>query len=48
MSEEKKDDKPDDKKDKKEEEEDEEGCCTKCWYGYCACVVWTVKVNKYT
>jgi len=35
-----------DKKDKKDknEEEDKPNCCVACWYGYCACVVWTVKV----
>jgi len=30
-------------KDKKEEE-DKPNCCVACWYGYCACVIWTVKV----
>ena len=39
----KKDEKKDDKKDNKDEEE-ELNCCQACWYGYCACVVWTVKV----
>ncbi len=37
----------DDKKGKgKDDEEEEEGCCEACWNGYCACVVWTCKVNK--
>ena len=40
---EKKDKKDDEKEDKKAEEE-EIGCCAACWYGYCACVVATVKV----
>ena len=35
-----------DDKDKKKDEEEEQGCCATCWYGYCACVVWTVKVIK--
>jgi hypothetical protein len=30
-----------------EEEEDEGYSCKKCWYGYCACVVWTCKVIAY-
>jgi len=40
----KKDKKDDDKKDDKKDEEEEIGCCAACWYGYCACVVATVKV----
>ena len=27
----------------KDEEVDEGYTCSKCWYGYCACVVWTCK-----
>jgi len=36
----------DDKKGKGKDEEEEEGCCEACWNGYCACVVWTCKVNN--
>ncbi len=34
-----------DKKAPKEENEEEEGGCTKCWNGYCACIVAICKVN---
>ena len=30
---------------KPKEEEPEEGACTKCWNGYCACVVAICKVK---
>ncbi len=43
MSEEKKADPIDKTKDV--EEEDEGYTCKKCWYGYCACVVWICKVH---
>ena len=33
------------KKKGKADEEEEEGCCSACWNGYCACVVWTCKVD---
>lgn len=36
--------KADDKKLPKEEEP-EEGGCSKCWNGYCACIVAICKVN---
>jgi hypothetical protein len=50
LSEEKKEGEPQNKKeekkkDNKEEEEDEGYSCSACWNGYCACVVWTCKVN---
>jgi hypothetical protein len=28
----------------KEVEEDDGYSCKKCWYGYCACIVWVCKV----
>jgi hypothetical protein len=44
MADQAKNDPKKDNVDKAKEEEEELGCCAKCWYGYCAIVVWTCKV----